>query len=285
MATRGQVFSVLGPLALLVLTQTALLNLFCVHVTGENFFFGLAECVVVDSPISFPEMLTSKLHSGAQALVVPTTQHANHHCAPAIKRSEVLKQAAVLFGGSIAAVSLASPSHAESQPTTGSVARLETLRDCSLAVSIYPTFAYNALGGGGRGRVVDVNGDVLTVRGYVNVSNGWLCVCVGAKTVVAALPALPNSALWRHSLRSVTRTRRYNDDLDGRALALRTPRISDISHPCSQVEFDAASLNIPPIDYRSTKVVGVPIPPPLKIEILPKELKGTINVKTVGIGL
>ncbi len=46
------------------------------------------------------------------------------------------------------------------------------------------------------------------------------------------------------------------------------------------VEFDASSLCIPPIDYRSTKVVGVPIPPPLKIEILPKELKGTVNVRT-----
>ena len=82
------------------------------------------------------------------------------------------------------------------------------MRDCSLAVSIYPQFAYNASGGGGRGKVVAVDGDVLTV------------------------------------------------------------------------EFDASSLRIPPIDYRSTKVVGVPIPPPLRIEIIPKELKGTVNVRT-----
>ena len=30
---------------------------------------------------------------------------------------------------------------------------LNTLRDCQLAVSIYPTFAYNAEGGGGAGTV------------------------------------------------------------------------------------------------------------------------------------
>lgn len=151
-------------------------------------------------------MPAQQLRSGAQARVASTYQHVVNHHAPGLRRSEVIKQAVLLFSGSL--TGLASPSPSLATPTSGSVARLETLRDCSLAVSIYPTFAYNATGGGGRGRVLEVNGDVLTV------------------------------------------------------------------------EFDATSLNIPPIDYRSTKVVGVPIPPPLKIEILPKSLKGTIDVRT-----
>lgn len=85
---------------------------------------------------------------------------------------------------------------------------LSTLSDCSLAVSIYPNFSYNASGGGGIGRIVEENGDIATV------------------------------------------------------------------------EFDPKTLNIPPIDYRSTKVIGIPIPPPLQISIIPKDLKGTINMKT-----
>lgn len=85
---------------------------------------------------------------------------------------------------------------------------LSTLSDCSLAVSIYPTFSYNASGGGGVGRIVSQDGDIATV------------------------------------------------------------------------EFDIESLSIPPIDYRSTKVLGIPIPPPLSIQIVPKELKGNVNMKT-----
>ena len=134
-------------------------------------------------------------------------------------RAEICRQSLLLCAGAIsllqprpANASVPTPAvrapPATAPPSVGSIARLDTLRDCSLAVSIYPTFSYNALGGGGRGRVVAVDGDVLTV------------------------------------------------------------------------EFDAGSLSIPPIDYRSTKVVGVPIPPPLRIEILPKQLKGTVNVRT-----
>lgn len=67
------------------------------------------------------------------------------------------------------------PAHSMT-PTAGSVARLDTLKDCSLAVSIYPTFSYNALGGGGRGRVVAVDGDVVTVEfDACVVSNTSLC--------------------------------------------------------------------------------------------------------------
>lgn len=85
---------------------------------------------------------------------------------------------------------------------------LNTLSDCQLAVSRYPTFAYNALGGGGLGRVVEDNGDVLVV-------------------------------CW-----------------------------------------DAESLQIPSIKSNTSSVLGIPIPPPLDISIVPRTLRGTINKVT-----
>jgi hypothetical protein len=84
---------------------------------------------------------------------------------------------------------------------------LRTLRDCQLAVSVYPTFDYNASGGGGVGTVKQ-EGDLL------------------------------------------------------------------------RVTFDPASLQIPAIQYSTTAVLGVPIPPPLKIEIRPRRLEGTVNPAT-----
>jgi hypothetical protein len=44
--------------------------------------------------------------------------------------------------------------------------------------------------------------------------------------------------------------------------------------------WDANQLDIPPLDYRSTKVLGIPIPPPLKIVIKPKSLEGVIDMET-----
>lgn len=85
---------------------------------------------------------------------------------------------------------------------------LKTLSDCQLAVSKYPTFAYNASGGGGVGRIVEDNGDVLVV-------------------------------CW-----------------------------------------DADSLRIPSIRSETSSVLGIPIPPPLTISIVPKTLRGTINKVT-----
>ena len=85
---------------------------------------------------------------------------------------------------------------------------LNTLSDCQLAVSRYPTFAYNALGGGGLGRVVEDDGDVLVV-------------------------------CW-----------------------------------------DAESLKIPSIKSNTSSVLGIPIPPPLNISIVPRTLRGTINKLT-----
>jgi hypothetical protein len=90
---------------------------------------------------------------------------------------------------------------------------LSTLSDCELAVSVYPTFAYNASGGGGVG-VVSKRADGL---------------------------------------------------LD--------------------VEWDAAALNIPAISYSTSKVLGVPLPPPLRIEIKPRRLAGTVDPATGEVNL
>lgn len=46
------------------------------------------------------------------------------------------------------------------------------------------------------------------------------------------------------------------------------------------VVFDPASLRIPPLDYRSTKLFGIPLPPPLKIDIVPKALQGEVDTAT-----
>lgn len=134
------------------------------------------------------------------------------------RRSEIIKDACMIGIGYLMGLQPSSARAAEDLVTTtldplaqtatvGDVV-LSTLSDCSLAVSVYPKFSYNASGGGGRGRVVSQEGDIL------------------------------------------------------------------------HVEFDANTLNIPPIDYASTKVIGVPIPPPLQIRIIPKELKGTVNRRT-----
>ena len=85
---------------------------------------------------------------------------------------------------------------------------LSTLSDCELAVSIYPTFSYDASGGGGIGTVTRVDGNT------------------------------------------------------------------------AHVVFDPTGLRIPPINYATSKILAVPIPPPLEIRITPKKLEGDINMQT-----
>ena len=85
---------------------------------------------------------------------------------------------------------------------------LTTERDCQLAVSIYPTFAYDASGGGGTGTAT-----------------------------------------------TTTDTTQH-------------------------IVFDPATLRIPPLDYRSTRLFGIPLPPPLKIDIVPRALQGEVNTAT-----
>jgi len=139
----------------------------------------------------------------------------------AISRSTLLKAGiiatgAMFAGGSPPAVAEAitasappaAPSIAASLPQTLSQVMLTTLSDCQLAVSAYPTFSYNAAGGGGMGAV----------------------------------------------------TRQDDGTL--------------------RVSWDPAALSIPPITYSTSAVLGVPIPPPLKIAITPQKLEGTIDPET-----
>lgn len=87
--------------------------------------------------------------------------------------------------------------------------RIVTRSDCELAVSIYPMFKYNALGGGGVGTATRVSGDT-----------------------------------WK-------------------------------------VVFDPASVVIPALNYRTSSVLNIPIPPPLDIAITPMKLEGLVD-KTTG---
>lgn len=59
---------------------------------------------------------------------------------------------------------------------------------------------------------------------------------------------------------------------EGRALDLGDGRVS--------VEFDPRTLNIPPLSFDSTTFVGLPLPPPLKIQIVPSMLKGIVDKRT-----
>lgn len=106
-------------------------------------------------------------------------------------------------------IAAATPLPAIGSPETISQVVLSTLSDCQLAVSIYPTFGYNAAGGGGSGIVTQ------------DPSTGLL-----------------------------------------------------------NVVFDPKTLVIPPITYATSTVLGIPIPPPLKIAIVPEKLEGTIDPVT-----
>lgn len=85
---------------------------------------------------------------------------------------------------------------------------LNTLGDCELAVSVYPTFGYHAAGGGGTGQAV------------------------------------------------------LGDD--------------GLLH----VDWDPSALDIPSIDTAHASILGVPLPPPLRIRILPQRLSGTVDPAT-----
>lgn len=46
------------------------------------------------------------------------------------------------------------------------------------------------------------------------------------------------------------------------------------------VRFDPATLQIPPVQFSTTKFLALPLPPPLKIEIVSKKLEGYIEPET-----
>lgn len=52
-----------------------------------------------------------------------------------------------------------------------------------------------------------------------------------------------------------------------------------------KVSFDTSGLVIPDLSYRTTSIIGVPMPPPLNIAISPQKLEGDINLATGQIDL
>lgn len=100
--------------------------------------------------------------------------------------------------GSAAAVAAIAATAPSAASATWSHVLMNTLSGCELAVSLYPTFSYDASGGGGSGSV------------------------------------------------------RQGDD--------------GLLH----LTFDVATLNIPPINSQHASIIGIPVPPPLNIAIVPQ---------------
>jgi len=46
---------------------------------------------------------------------------------------------------------------------------------------------------------------------------------------------------------------------------------------CWQVKFEASNINIPTVGYETTTLMGVPLPPPLRIDVIPETLEGIID--------
>ncbi|KAI3435529.1 hypothetical protein D9Q98_001595 [Chlorella vulgaris] len=110
--------------------------------------------------------------------------------------------------GSAAAVAAIAATAPSAASATWSHVLMNTLSGCELAVSLYPTFSYDASGGGGSGSV------------------------------------------------------RQGDD--------------GLLH----LTFDVATLNIPPINSQHASIIGIPVPPPLNIAIVPQRLEGTLDPAT-----
>jgi hypothetical protein len=51
------------------------------------------------------------------------------------------------------------------------------------------------------------------------------------------------------------------------------------------LRFDPASLSIPPINSRHAAILGIPVPPPLNIAIVPRRLEGTLDPATGRVDL
>jgi len=50
-----------------------------------------------------------------------------------------------------------------------------------------------------------------------------------------------------------------------------------LSDGCWQVKFEASDINIPTVGYETTTLMGVPLPPPLRIDVVPETLEGIID--------
>lgn len=47
-----------------------------------------------------------------------------------------------------------------------------------------------------------------------------------------------------------------------------------------QVRFDAAEVSIPDVGFRTTTLLGIPLPPPIRIQIVPDSLEGIVDRST-----
>lgn len=46
------------------------------------------------------------------------------------------------------------------------------------------------------------------------------------------------------------------------------------------VQFDAAEVSIPDVGFHTTTLLGIPLPPPIRIQIVPDSLEGTVDRST-----
>jgi hypothetical protein len=103
-------------------------------------------------------------------------------------------------------------------------------------------------------------------------------------TPAAAAAMLPEGALSRVMLETLADCRlavsaypefAYNAAGGGGAGTV-TPRADGLL----DLDFDAAALRIPAVQASTARVLGVPIPPPLRIAIRPRSLRGTLDPAT-----
>eukprot|EP00899_Mesostigma_viride_P015977 jgi/Mesvir1/24380/Mv11049-RA.1 len=61
-----------------------------------------------------------------------------------------------------------------------------------------------------------------------------------------------------------------------------TGKVTGVSKDGREVHFsfDQSSIAIPPLDFNSTRFLGIPLPPPLRIDIITKSLAGTADMQS-----
>lgn len=47
-----------------------------------------------------------------------------------------------------------------------------------------------------------------------------------------------------------------------------------------RVQFDIAAVKIPDVDFHTTTLFGIPLPPPIRIQIVPDSLEGVADLET-----
>ena len=47
-----------------------------------------------------------------------------------------------------------------------------------------------------------------------------------------------------------------------------------------RVQFDPAEVNIPDVGFHTTTLLGIPLPPPIRIQIVPESLEGVVDRET-----